>query len=243
MIKVKALAGVFFLFVCPMAHAATCGVDTTWRVSFAELPNMDQRDGKNFLINFVKEIVDEAGVEIKYDIVPFKRSILNVATGRADMHLPFLQPDGNAVINEKLKYSDAVFFEVPFNVYMSAKSDFAAGQIDTKNAIIETFSAHKHFFSFPVTASDCLECSLNKVILGRIDAFIYAAASTDSTIKKLGIDEQIRREHYKSFPSKAVLPRTPCGEAFNAKLNALVPDARRTATHPAFRIGPPEITN
>lgn len=188
------------------------------------------------MIDFVETLANEADADLLYEIVPFKRSLLSVSAGRADMHVPLLQPDESLVIDEKLMYSEAALFEVPFYIYMAAGSDVSASLIGTEGIVVETDIAHTHFFPFPIVGSDCLECSLEKLALGRIDAFIYAEDTTERSIEKLGLGLVLRRKYYKTFPVKAVLPRTQCGEILNRKLNEIVPRARRASSHPVFRL-------
>ncbi len=229
----------------PMALASSCGVNSLWRVSFGELPGITEPGKKSFLIEFTEKMAVDAGMDFQYQVAPFKRSLITVSEGQADMHVPFLQSDDNLLIDEKLMYSEASFFEVPFKVYMSVDSEVSGSDIGSKGELIETDAAHTHFFPFSVEGSHCMECSLSKLVHGRIDAYIYAADTTERTIKKLGLEQNIRSEFYKAFPAKAVLPRNACGQALNRQLNKLVPAARRSASHPAFTMTSeaPELSN
>lgn len=229
----------------PVALASTCGVDSLWRVSFGETPGITEPGKRSILIDFTEKMAADSGIDFQFQVVPFKRSLLSVTAGNADMHVPLLQADENLMIDENLMYSEASFFEVPFKVYMSADSEFSGSDVRTEGKVIETDAAHTHFFPFSVAGSHCMECSLNKLVHGRIDAYIYAADTTEKTIRNLGLEQKIRSEVYKSFPVKAVLPRSECGQALNRKLNILVPAARRSSNHPAFQpeAEPPELSN
>ncbi|WP_156510453.1 hypothetical protein [Labrenzia sp. OB1] len=228
-----------------LVQASACGVNTVWRVSFGETPGLTEPGKKSTLIEFIENMTVGAGIDLQYQVVPFKRSLISVSAGHADMHVPLLQSDDNLLIDENLMYSEASFFEVPFNVYMEADSEISGSDIWSGGELIETDAAHTHFFPFSVTGSHCMECSLRKLVRGRIDAYIYAEVTTERTIKKLDFGHKIRREFYKTFPVKAVLPRNECGEELNRKLNSLVPAARRATTNPTFRAKPktPELSN
>ncbi|EEE44915.2 type 2 periplasmic-binding domain-containing protein [Roseibium alexandrii] len=229
------LSSLFIFLMTYSVKAADCNIDKLWRVSFGLTPGITEPGKKSPMVNFVSELADDIGVKLTYEITPFRRSIISVSVGRADMHLPMLQADDRAFIDENLMYSEATFFEVPFYVYTSSERNSLDSDYEDELKTIETEAKHAHFFPFPVIESDCIECSLRKLMLGRIDAFIYAEQTTEKTIKKLGLEARIRREFYRAFPAKAVIRRNECGEKLDQILSKLVPSKRSNAIHPAFR--------
>ena len=70
---------------------------------------------------------------------------------------------------------------------------------------IEAESGHESFFSFPVTLTNCVPCSLDKVVLGRADALIAPAEVIDPLLRDPKY-KGIHRSLYKMYPVRALVP-------------------------------------
>lgn len=236
MIRAAAAAVAILALTNTETIAGVCPLESTWRVSIADLPGLADIGGKGGLVRFIEQVAEFADVDVVYDVVPFARSMINVESGRADMHIPLLHDSNTPFVNAKLMYSDAVLFNVPFQFYVAAGSALTLAQLTDGTRTIETDSAHIDFFPFSVDGSSCIECSLNKVRLGRIDAFIYAEPPTDEAIVLAGLEGAFERHLYENYPVRAVLPRNACGRSINQKLLPAVVKARKQSGHPLFRL-------
>ncbi len=207
-----------------------------WRVSIAQLPGLADTDGQGVLVEFISQVAERAGVDVVYETLPFSRSLVSVATGKADLQVPYLELDGQSIIDDRLMYSDVTLFEVPFALYIKAGSQLDIQDLLSGIHSIETDAAHARVFPFPVQESDCLECSLSKIQLGRLDAFVYARPPVEAAIRELGLENQFEALNYRAFSARAVLPKNQCGDAINGLLNTHVHPARTDMSHPLFSL-------
>lgn len=172
-----------------------------WRVSFAQLVQMAESPQKGILIDLIKAMALEAGVDTDFRVVPFTRSMHNLATGKVDMHIPLLEPETGA---DKLPGRLSAFriFQVEFSTFSRKPIDLN----NTQKLSIETEATHTSLFKLPLTPSFCIPCSVRKIYLKRLDAFIFATRPVQDIIdreKLSGIIHQV----YRIFPVKVVFAK------------------------------------
>lgn len=217
------------------AQANTCKPDEIWRVSIAQLPGLSDDNGQGALVDFISSVADRAGVRLVYETLPFSRSLVSVANGKADLQIPFLELDNPPALIDGVMYSDVNIFEVPFAIYTKAGRNVSVEDLMSGSLAVETGAAHANMFPFPVSESNCLECALTKVQLGRLDAFVYARPPMDAAIRQLGLENEIEAVLYKVFNVKAVLPQNACGTAINRQLSRHVRPVRAEMSDPLFK--------
>jgi len=79
---------------------------------------------------------------------------------------------------------------------------------------ILTDLAHVSFFPFKTKGSTCLPCAIKMVNTGRIDGFIFAQNEIDPYIHTHRL-ANVRRQLYKNFDVKILIPKGPNGEALD----------------------------
>src|SRR5882757_246967 len=159
---------------------------------------------RGMLVDLVRALDKATNSTTKIVLRPFARSLRETAAGLADFHIPLIQND-DVPAPEGLAYVTEVDFgQAQFVIYsrklaaLDAKTVAAA-----KNIEIEP--GHESFFPFPVSVTHCLPCSLDKVLLGRVDAMIVAADVVDPLLSQARY-KGIHRALFKSFPVRAVVP-------------------------------------
>lgn len=125
---------------------------------------------------------------------------------KKDEDLPFL-------------YATDTMFHVNFVIYSNKNSDVTLNNIATKK--VETDRAHIEYFPFKITPSNSIVKSLQKVNEGVIDAFVFADFATDPNVKSLSLTN-IKRELYKTFDSKIVLPKNERSKTVNKMLSSAI---------------------
>lgn len=180
------------------------GFAKEYKASLAQMPVYAESAEKGVLVDLVKALAKESGQPIKFEVVPFARSMENVTTGKADFHMPLIQvPDGD---ESKLNYSHSTetIFHVNFVLFSNKAKPLDMKKLGSYK--LETDRAHTGYFPFTVEPTSSLEASLKKVDAGRIDGFIFADFASDPIIKaqKLG---NIKRQLYKVFDVKIILPK------------------------------------
>ncbi len=209
----------FVLFICLVVCRLSLAEDRILKISLGNLPVIAESVDKGLLPDLIKAFqraYPEGKIEV--EVVPFLRSIENLKAGKVDVHAPLLKDTRKTEEELGYGFSDANLWSVTFALYVNRKKP-----IDLKNPgkyQIETDAAHVDFFDFPVQPSSCLECSLKKLDIGRIDGFIFAALESDSIIEKLGL-KNIKSYFYKTYEGKFVIPRGPEGRKINKLLSRL----------------------
>ena len=208
--KIKGLLLAAFLVSLSLAFVQPATAKDL-KASLPILPPLVENADQGILVDLVKAI-DEAYPDgsIVISVYPFKRSMQNVTSGAADFHMPILlNPD---VPEDKLdfQHSTQTIFKVVFVLYTN-KDNKEINPGNVNKFKIETDRAHVGYFDFPVKPSDSIEGSLKKVDMGRIDGFIFAMPETDAALNKLGL-KNIKRQEYKTFDVKVVLPKGEKGK-------------------------------
>jgi len=135
---------------------------------------------------------------------PFARSLEETAAGLADFHIPLIQSDATPA-PAGLAYVMEVDLGQTYLVIYSRKT----APLDAKTVAgaghIEIEPGHETFFPFPVSATHCLPCTLDKILIGRTDALIVPANVVDPLLKDPKY-QGIHRALYKAFPVRSLVP-------------------------------------
>lgn len=195
-----------------------------------QLPVLAESNDKGLLVDFFKAMKKEytAG-KINFEVVPLERSLQNLVAGRSDFHAPLLKDTTRTEEQLGFAYSDETIFEVYFVLYTNRKNK----EINLKNLNrfrIETDVAATRFLDPHFKPSSCLECSLKKVNLGRIDGYIFAGLECDTTINKLKL-KNIKSQLYQKFEGKIAIPRGAKGKEINAILTGVIAKTKSTGAH------------
>lgn len=173
------------------------------RVSMAQLAVLVENQDKGVLVDLIKAMMSlYPDSTLKLSVSPFARSISNVTSGQADMHLPLIRAPSEQDLN--FSFSKASFWPVNFVLYHHKDKPLDLSKLGSYQ--IETDLAHINYFDFKPAGSSNIPGSLRKLDLGRIDGFVYADSVTDPILKELGL-KNIRRTLYKVFDVAAVLPK------------------------------------
>lgn len=198
------------------------------KASLARMPIYAESHDKGVLVDLVKAIQRVSGVPIEYQVVPFKRSMSDVVTRKVDFHLPLIK---NPNIKESdLDYdnSTASIFHVNFTLYTNKNKPVERNRIN--DYAIETDAAHVQYFHKNIIPSSSLENSLKKVNIGRIDGFIFADSACDPIIKDLKL-KNIKRELYRQYDVKIILPKGEHGKNVDNMLTAAIDKLKSTGEY------------
>ena len=164
----------------------------------------DASGGHGMLVDLVRALDKATHSSTKIVLRPFARSLKETAAGRADFHIPLIQ-DGNSPAPPGLVYVENVDFgNIQFIIYSRKVAPFDAKTMSSAKRI-ETEPGHESFFPFPVTITHCVPCSLDKVLLGRVDALIVPADIVDPLLSDPKY-KGIHRAFYKMYPVRALVP-------------------------------------
>lgn len=202
------------------------------RISLAQLPVVAETMEKGAFVDLAKALASKhPEFDFKYGIYPFVRSLENVATKKADLHLPFINSENGSkmLASMGLEYAFEPTNRVVFALYYKrgntklegwAKAGFPLAQQD--NFKIETDAGHVVFFDdHKLTANTCMLCMLRKVEQGKVDGMVFAAKEIDGLIEKnkiVGIDSVM----FKNFTSSPVFRNTPEGKVLNRDFSVLI---------------------
>lgn len=218
------------LLLFSFAHAGT-----HLKGSIGQLPVLAENNEKGMLIGFLKAM-QKAYPEgkITFEVMPFKRSMQEVLSGKSDFHAPILKDPGKTEKELGFAFSDANVWDVIFAIYTPKNKIVDIRNLQGLN--IETEAAHTAFFDFPVKPSTCIDCSLKKVDAGRIDGFIFAAMECDEIVKKLGL-KNIKSAAFRTYEGKFVLPLGEKGKKTNAVLTEIFNRTKKNGDY-AKTLGP-----
>lgn len=194
------------------------------KASVAQTPTLDEQHSSHSMVKLVEAIADELHQPIKVYVVPFKRSLHYLKTGKVDFHLPLIQTGTNPVPN--IRYSKESLFQVSFVLYRQKDKPINTRQLATY--YIETEDFHRQLFAFDTAPSSCLECSLRNVQMGRIDAFLYADTSVDPTLSENPqAFSRVHRQYFASYPAKVLYPKSLQGRKTEQLITAAIKSLKR----------------
>ncbi len=174
-------------------------------------------------VELVETMAKTSGKDIEYQAVPFNKSMHDLVDGKADFHIPLIKAENIPESKLDYAYSTETIFHVNFVLYTNKDKPIDKSKL--KDYKIETDLAHVAYFDFPIKGSNKTASSLKKVNAGRIDGFIFADSSSDPILKKEGL-KNIKRELYKVFDVKIILPKGEKGKATDAFLTETIQKMR-----------------
>ena len=225
-----------YLAACCTALGDTTGAAAAhaedFRLSVAQLPLYSESPERGILIDVLKALDDEyTDGRLLIEVYPFQRSIDNVVQGRADFHFPTIGPRvwardddhfEDSIAAQGIRRSRCSLTKTHFALFTNADqpplNSRALGRYR-----IETDLAHTMFFEPGIGGTTCLPCSVRKLSSGRIDGLVFAAREIESIAAAEGITN-IRRQDYRIFGSKFILPLGPKGDRIDALLCRLIAD-------------------
>lgn len=204
-------------------------------LSVAQLPLYSESPERGILIDVLKAL-DARYQEGRFiiEVYPFQRSIDNVVQGRADFHFPTIGPNvwgreadryERAIARQGIRRSRCSLTKTHFALFTNADEP----PLDLNRLArysLETDRGHTMFFEPEVQGTTCLPCSVKKLSAGRIDGLIFAAREIDFFIAEAGVDN-IRRQDFRRFGSKFILPIGPKGDAIDRLLCRLIAEMVR----------------
>jgi hypothetical protein len=178
-------------------------------VSVAEAPNSAELGAEKHgvLIELIHALDKVTHTKTKIVIRPFERSLKETAAGLADCHVPLIRANG-VPPPEGLEYLEGV--ELPggisFVIYSRKQHPLDANTVMMAKRV-EIEPGHQLFFPFKVEVTHCIACSLDKLLLGRLDALIIPSNVIDPMLKQAKY-KVIHRALYKKYPVSALAPAT-----------------------------------
>jgi polar amino acid transport system substrate-binding protein len=95
----------------------------------------------------------------------------------------------------------------------------ALKQGNAGDLMVETDLAHVDYLPFKAVGSTSMDQSLQKLSLGRIDAFVFAQPSTDAALKRLAL-KNVSRQLYGQFVTKIILQKGARGGPLDKAISA-----------------------
>jgi hypothetical protein len=175
--------------------------------SVGESPNSAETSATGdhgMLVDLIHALDKATHSSTKIVLRPFTRSFRETAAGHADFHIPFIQNENSPAPEGLVYVTEVDFGQVPFVIYSSKLAPLDADTVANAKAV-ETEPGHESFFSFPVSVTHCVPCSLDKVLLGRTDALIVPWDVVDPLLSKPQY-KGIHRSFYKMYPVRALVP-------------------------------------
>jgi polar amino acid transport system substrate-binding protein len=210
------LAVFCFCFIFSQAQARDL------KVSLPLLPPMVESKDKGILVDLLKAMAEEyKDGKITWDVFPFARSIDNVEKGRADFHMPLITPKNPGKL--QFQFSTEDIYKVLF-ILVTNKNNKDINPKNLSKYKVETDQGNKSVLDAEIpniTGSPSIESSLQKLDIGRIDAWIFSMGATDKVMKKLAL-KNLKRWEYEKYDVKAVLPLGEKGKEVDKIFSELV---------------------
>lgn len=96
---------------------------------------------------------------------------------------------------------------------------------------IETDRAHAPWLGFPALPGNSIESSLQKLVRGRIDGYVFAVNETEHEIDRLSLREQLRAQDFGLYPVRWLVPDTLRGAQVDKRLTEAL---RKLQAQPGF---------
>lgn len=164
----------------------------------------DATGGHGMIVDLVRALDKATHSSTKFVVRPFARSLKETAAGHADFHIPLIQNEGSPTPEGLAYVMDVDFGQVQFIVYSRKSAPLDASSVAAGKRI-EAESGHESFFPFSVTSTNCVSCSLDKVVLGRADALVAPSEVIDPLLRDPKY-KGIHRALYKMYPVRALVP-------------------------------------
>lgn len=97
---------------------------------------------------------------------------------------------------------------------------------------VETDRAHAPWLGFPALSGNSIESSLQKLVRGRIDGYVFAVLETEHEVDRLGLREQLRVQDFGLYPVRWLVADNPRGKWVDQRLAEAL---RKLKAQPAFQ--------
>jgi hypothetical protein len=164
----------------------------------------DTEGPQQMMVDLIHALDKVTHSSTKIVLRPFARSLEETAAGLADFHIPLIQSDGTPA-PKGLLYVMEVDLGQTYLVIYSRKTAPLDARTVAQASHVEIEPGHESFFRFPTSATHCLPCTLDKILIGRTDALIVPANVVDPLLKDPKY-QGIHRALYKAFPVRALVP-------------------------------------
>jgi polar amino acid transport system substrate-binding protein len=227
------LVPLFILLIFTICLFFNASGEKDLKASLAQLPGLADTPDKGAFVDIVKAIDDVyTDGKITIELFPFPRSYSNIIQGKADFHMPSLR---NPLVDEK-KLPYRIVTErmgvVSLVIYSNVNKIITKKMIDDAVAKggkfpykIEAGGGMEDLYPFPITASNNLEQTMQKINSNRIDALIWAQEEPDLVLKKMKL-KTIHREHYQDLDDVIITTKNPRGEEVNKILSTAIKKLR-----------------
>jgi len=198
-----------FLIIIICSYLSPISQAKELRMSLAILPIHSYLDSEGkptgTLIDLVKamdEVYTSGTFQTKQ--YPFPRSLDNVITGRADIHIPLIKAPNFSEKGLGYTFASQTMGVVTFVLYSRAdKPPLKMDNLDKYN--VTTMRGHKAYFPFDVSEDTGNAQGLGKVLRGRTDGYIIEQDTADNYIKANKL-KNLRRTNYAQFDFGVVIP-------------------------------------
>ena len=200
--RTPAIAGVLATGAFTALFAAAH--DRVASIAESTISATDRASPHQMLVELVHAMDRATHSSTKIVLRPFARSLKETAAGLADFHLPLIQDDGVPPPPGLAYVMDVDFGQTAFVVYSRKQAPLDARTVAAA-ARVETEPGHEPFFQFPVSVTHCVPCSLDKILLDRIDALVVPTTLVDRLVSEPKY-KGIHRALYKTLPIRALVP-------------------------------------
>ncbi len=201
-------------------------------INLAKLPVGAESKDKGVYVELAKAIQKHyQGGEVTYEIYPFGRSINNVTTGYADMHMPFprSQKAGKLLAKMGLEYTDVVLNKVSFALYYRTDNYRVQQWVDNQFPVsglndLQVLTQQQmliFFDDYPLAGGTCLPCMVKMVNARRVDGLIFAAKDVDSIVDKEGFNE-LKSVFFMNLSGSPVFRTDEKGKVVNRKVSDIL---------------------
>lgn len=198
--------GFCFYCVCSAVSASPL------RVNVAKMPKLAESPNRGVLVDFVRVISKTLAIPVHIRVKPFKRSIADVISGEADLHIPIQKPL-YVLKGQAYEFTDAVINHVHFVLYTHKSHPISVEDLYRKKGLdIHTDASMLRFFSFPTQPSFHIEGSLRMVDKGRIQGFLFADSVADPIVKRLSLSN-VHRQLFKTYEVVGIVSKGQRGKA------------------------------
>ncbi|MHC1723839.1 MAG: transporter substrate-binding domain-containing protein [Aminipila sp.] len=149
--------------------------------------------------DLIQEVFKESNYKVEFKIVPWDTSIKMVKAGLSDI-LPAISYDKNR--ENYLKFSDSYRYESPYGFYTSKDQNIKVDQLsDLEGKRIGVISGYTYFtelyqLNLKLEESNKEEILFKKLLKGQLDIVVLEMESGDYQVKKLKMENLIRKESY-----------------------------------------------
>lgn len=149
--------------------------------------------------DLIQEIFKESNYKVEFKIVPWDTSIKMVKAGLSDI-LPAISYDKTR--ENYLKFSDSYRYESPYGFYTSKDHSTKVNQLsDLEGKRIGVISGYTYFaelyqLNIKIEESNKEDILFKKLLKGQLDIVVLEMESGDYQVKKLEMENLIRKESY-----------------------------------------------